>query len=347
MSNRMKQGMIVGLIFCILLIICIFCFKFNSHSNSPEYAIKTIEDSLADHDKNKFNSVVDLDSVLGSSYEGFVDGMIDFDKTMPNDLRESITKFSQVMKVPMTSSMKVAIENYVEHGNFDEQSNKNELPDQNLIAASEIMKQSGLDKIEFRQIDDVKISSDNSKLAIAEVRVYQQEAIREFVFEVELKCDDNGNWKVTGIKNFRNFINMVNQIRRDQLDKYLDETGEIISRHDKTIREAEQKYGSILSIGNLSKDDTRDDLKTLITDVVKKDWEVRKQELFNVTVPKAAETIQNLRIKICDLSIESADLYAKWLSDKKAQTIKDAEDKRKQTQVLLEEERLLINRIAR
>ena len=199
--------------------------------------------------------------------------------------------------------------------------------------------------MEFRQVDEIKMDSEDNNKAIAEVRVYQQEAARDFTFEVELTKDERGNWKVTSIKNFRNFINMVNQTRRTQLDKYLDETAAIITRHDNTIREAEQKYGSILSIGSLGQDNTRSDLKVLITDVVKKDWEVRKQELFNVSVPKGAEALQNLRIKICDLSIESADLYAKWLSDKKAATIKEAEEKRKQVQTLQEEEKLLVNRM--
>ena len=103
------------------------------------------------------------------------------------------------------------------------------------------------------------------------------------------------------------FTEVVAGIRRAALDKYLEQTSEINLRHDQTIREAEQKYGSILSFGSLDRDQTRFDLKVLLTDVVKKDWEVRKQELFSVDVPKSAETLQNLRMRICDLSIGSAD----------------------------------------
>ena len=83
-----------------------------------------------------------------------------------------------------------------------------------------------------------------------------------------------------------------------------------------------------------------------MNDVFKKDWEARKQELFNVNVPKSAETLQNLRIKICDLSIDSADLYAKWMDDKKAVTVKEADEKRKQVQALLTEENILISRMS-
>ena len=350
MSNRMRYGAIATVSILVVVIFCIIYFSFNSHANSPEYAIKMAEESISQHDKVKFDSVVDVDALLNSSYDSFVEGMVDFDKTMPNEVKDSIANFAQILKVPMTASMKAAIDNYVTTGAFEQQVKdeaEKSAVDENLIAASEILDRSGLSKLEFRQVDKIEVNEDNENQAIAEVRAYQQEAARDFVFEIMLAKNDVGDWKVVGIKNFRNFINMVNQTRREQLDKYLDETAAIISRHDKTIREAEQKYGSILSFGSLGQDNTRGDLKTLITDVVKKDWEVRKQELFNVSVPKGAEAIQNLRIKICDLSIESAELYAKWMDDKKAVTIKDAEEKRKQVQTLLEEEKLLVNRMSK
>ena len=348
MSNRVKfAGIGVGVI---LIVLCVIYFVCNTHAKTPEYTIQIIEESLNSHDMKTFNNCVDVDGLLNTSYDSFVEGMIDSDRSMPNEVKDSIANFTQLLKVPLMVSMKSAIENYVETGSFEPQnkseSNKDNL-DTSLIATSDILERAGLTKMEFRQVDDVKIDSENQDQAIAEVRVYQQEAAREFTFEVLLKKNDSGEWRVVSINNFRTFIDMINQTRREQLDKYLEETAAIINRHDKTIREAEQKYGSILSIGSLGKDDTRNDLKTLITDVVKKDWEVRKQELFNVSVPKGAEALQNLRIKICDLSIESAESYAKWMSDKKAATIKEAEEKRKQVNTLLEEEKLLVTRMSK
>ena len=348
MSDRIKMAATGG--FAILVILCIIFFAFKSQADTPEHSIKIIEEAITTHDKATFEKYVDVDNLLNTSYDSFVEGMIEFDKTMPEEVKNSISNFTQMLKVPMMASMKTAIENYVATGNFEESekttSEKN-TSDENLMAISEILDRAGINKIEFRQIDNVEVDKDDENKAIAEIRVFQKESAKEFTFEVLMQKNDEGEWRVESIKNFRNFINMINQTRREQLDKYLDETAEIITRHDKTIREAEQKYGSILSIGSLGQDDTRVDLKTLITDVVKKDWEVRKQELFNVNVPKGAETLQNLRIKICDLSIESADLYAKWMSDKKAATIKDADEKHKQVQTLLEEEKILINRISK
>ena len=347
MSNRLK--ICIGSAIFAIIIIIFGIYMFKSNASTPETAIQMIEESIASHDKSKFENNVDVDKLLNSSYDSFVDSMIDSDKAIPAEVRDSIINFTQLLKVPMMASIKNSIENYVETGSFEPQ-NKSDKDinenDERILAASEILERAGLSKIEFRQVDDIEIDSENKNQAIAKVRVYQLEAAREFIFDVLLEKNKSNNWQVVGIKNFHEFIAMINQTRREQIDKYLEQTSEIINRHNKTILEAEQKYGNILSIGSLGQDNTRSDLKILITDVIKKDWEVRKQELFNVSVPKGAEALQNLRIKICDLSIESADSYATWMSDKKASTIKDADEKHKQVQILLDEEKLLINRIS-
>ena len=348
MLNRIRLAVTGGL--ALIIILCVIYFSVISASNTPEGTIKLIEEAVATHDKEKFDKYVDVDNLLNTSYDSFVDGMISADTTMSEEVKSSVMNFTQILKVPMIASMKAGIDNYINTGSFTDNSKINseeKSADEHQIALSEVLERAGIDKLEYRQVDKAIIDKDDENKAIVEVIAFQKETAKDFIFEVEMQRDDKGDWRVKGIKNFRNFINMMNQTRREQLDKYLEDTASIINRHDKTIREAEQKYGSILSSGSLGKDDTRVDLKTLMTDVVKKDWEVRKQELFNVSVPKGAEALQNLRIKICDLSIESAELYSKWMEDKKASTIKDADDKHKQVQNLLEEEKFLVNRMTK
>ena len=179
---------------------------------------------------------------------------------------------------------------------------------------AEIMERAGLSKLDYRGIDGVSLDENNPNRAIADVRFYQSEAANEFVFKVVLEKDDDSDWRITRLENFREFTELIAQTRRAALDKYLEQTS---------------------------------DLKVLLTGVVKKDWEVRKQELFGVEVPKAAEPLQNLRMRICDLSIESAADYAKWMEDKKSATVKSADEKHKQVLVLLDEEKLLIGRMTR
>ncbi|MBQ7630891.1 MAG: hypothetical protein IJS81_11895, partial [Selenomonadaceae bacterium] len=78
---------------------------------------------------------------------------------------------------------------------------------------------------------------------------------------------------------------------------------------------------------------------------VKKDWETRKVELLKLTVPQDAATLQNLRLKICDLEIAYAEGYAKWMDDKNAATVKAAEENHRQAQTLTLEAKTLAGRM--
>lgn len=342
MTNRMKLAF-AGAAAVVLIAIIGAYFFFHAKAHTPEDTLELIGQSIEAHDSSQFNRLVDVDRLLNTSYDGFVEGLIESDQSMAPEAREAITNFTQMLRVPIISSMKTAIDTYVETGAFDQATPD----DEEFMAASEIMDRAGLSRLEFRNIDSVTTDSENENRAFADVRFYQPETNEDFVFRIVIERDEEENWRVERIENFREFTELVAQTRRASLDKYLEQTAEINLRHDQTIREAEQKYGSILSLGSLGQDKTRFDLKVLLTDVVKKDWEVRKQELFSVDVPKAAEPLQKLRMQICDLSIESADDYAKWMEDKKGATVKSAEEKRKQVQTLLEEERKLINRMTR
>lgn len=344
LAERMKFIAVGILIIALIAIIGAYFFS-HSKARTPDYALNMVSDAIRLHDSRAFNSVVDVEQVLNSSYDGFVDGLIESDRAMSPEAREAITNFTQMLRTPIINSLKTAIETYVETGKFDQQPTVED--DDHFMAATDIMERAGLSKLEFRKIDGIAIDPNNEDRAVADLRFYQPEANDDFVFKVVVERGDDENWRVIRIDNFREFTEIVAQIRRVALDQYLAQTSEINLRHDQTIREAEQKYGTILSFGSLGQDQTRFDLKVLLTDVVKKDWEVRKQELFSVEVPKAAETLQNLRLKICDLSIGSAEDYAKWMEDKKGSTVKAAEDKRKQVQALMEEERILISRMTR
>ena len=350
MSNRIRYGIIAGAVAVIIVIFGIVHFFSNSRADAPIHSVKILQESITNHDQAKFNSVVNVDRLLSTSFDSFVEGMMASDRSMPEEAKDHVVKFTQMLKVPMTESLKTAIENYVAYGTFEDRSqgdkSKN-TQDSNMMAVSEFLTRTGLDKATFRGVDSVKMVKGSDKQAIASINFFQSELAREFTFEVLLEKSDKDVWRVVSIRNFRDFIELVNQTRRDQLDKYISETEAINSRHDKIIRDSEQKYSDILSSGSLGKDETRSSLKTLMNDVVKKDWEARKQELFDIDVPSGAESLQNLRIKICDLSIESAGLYAMWMDDKKAATVKEADEKRKQVQALLTEEKLLVSRMSK
>ena len=303
-------------------------YFFHVKADSPDTAIKATAQSIEKHDVKEFHRAVNVDTLLNSGYAGLVDGMTSFDNTMPSDAKDAIKGFTEMLRDPMIITLKSAIDSYVATGSLDPQKN---------VGVPEIIERTGLNNVEVRNVKNIQRNDANRDEAFADVIIFQPELGREFPLQIVLTRVEEERWQITSVQNFKEYVAEINQARRLQLDDYLAKAAEINTRHDTAIREAEQKYGSILSTGNLGQDLTRDNLKTLFNDFIKPDWELRKQELSELNVPKNAEPLQNLYMQICDLSIDYAQDYANWLEDKTIESIKSAEDKLHHAQALSSE----------
>lgn len=296
-----------------------------SGKDTPEYALQTVEKSVENHNKADFYKVVNLESILDDSYSSIVEGVTDADQTMTEDAKIAVKNFTEMLREPLLLSLKAAIDSYIETGIFNKEEN---------ASIKTLLERTGLDKFEYRGIVAVAINPKNSNEAAARVVVYQKELAEDFIFNVVLRRNSEDNWQIVSVQNFQEFIDKLNAFRRAQLDEYLALSAEIDALHDEIIDDAEQKRKDILKGGTLGQDNIRAALKTLMLDVVKKDWEERKQELSELQIPYSAKTLHNLRIKICDLEIGYAEDFAQWMTDKKAETAKSAEDKKSQAQTL-------------
>lgn len=335
MDRKLKLGVIAGVA---ALVIAGGGYVFlTSDKDKPAYAIETVERAVENHNKADFYKVVNLESILEESYFSIVEGVTDADKTMTADARIAIKNFTEMLREPLLLSLKAAVDSYIETGEFNKEEN---------ASVKTLLERTGLDKLQYKGVESVELNSRNSKEATAKVRIFQPELAQDFTFNVLLRRNSKGDWQIVSLQNFSDFINKLNEIRRVQLDKYLEQTAEINSRHDAIILDAEQKYNSILQEGTLRQDETRAALKALMLDIIKKDWEARKQELFEISVPQGAKTLHNLRMKICDLEIGYAEDYAQWMDDKKAATAKSAEDKKKLSQTLRAEDNALTRRMS-
>ena len=325
MNKSLKMKMGAGLAALAIVVTGGGYYYFHMKSDEPATAIKAVSRSIEKHDVKGFHQAVDVDSFLDSGYAGFVDGLTAFDKSMTPDAREAIKTFTEMLHAPLMLSLKSAIDSYVATGDPNLREN---------IGVVEILQRTGLNDIEVRDVRNIQLNDANRNEAFADVIIFQPELGKEFPIQITLARNDDNQWRIMRVQNFQEYVSEIAEARRILLDEYLAKAGEINSRHEAIIRDAEQKYGSILAIGNLGQDKTRADLKVLMTDVIKKDWEERKQELFSLRVPKDAEALQNLYMQICDLSIAAAQDYAKWMDDKNSATIKSAEGKIHQAQTL-------------
>ena len=239
MDDKLKIGAGIGAAVIILAGGGYFLSS-SANKTTPEYALTQVEKSVRGHDKAEFYKLVDVDGVLNSGYDEIVEGLTDADKTMSIEAREAVKNFTQMLKSPFIISLKSAIDSYVEKGEFSDADD-----------VQELLSKTGIDKIEFRGFENISLNPDDENKATADVKIFQPELGHEFLLKTNLRKDDAGQWKITDLKNFREFVTQIGLVRREQVQAYLKKSEEIISLHDQTIREAEQKYSSILAVGNI------------------------------------------------------------------------------------------------
>ena len=327
MNGQIKMTIGAGLVAAALVVGGGGYYYFHVHRDTPGVAIENLAEALDNHDLREFHRVVNVDSVLDSGYEGFVEGFTASNSAATTEIKDMIRNFTEMLREPMILSVKNALDSYVATGKVDAEKN---------AGAEKILERVGLNDIEIREVKNLQISDADKNEAFADVIIFQPELGREFPIQVVLTRDDD-RWRVTRLQNFQEYVEQITQIRRAQLDEYLAKSGEINSRHEAILREGEQKYGMILSVGNLANDETRSNLKSMIDDVFLVDWQARKQELFGLHVPQDAEPLHNTYMKICDLAIEAAQEYSRWMDDNKSSTIKSAEEKIRQVRALTAE----------
>ena len=335
MDRKLKLGIFAGIL---ALLVAFAGYKLLiSGRNTPEYALQIVEKSVENHNKADFYKVVNLESILDDSYSSIVEGVTDADQSMTEDARAAVKSFTEMLREPLLLSLKAAVDSYVETGEFNKEEN---------ASIKTLLEKTGLDKFKYRQIESVAINPKNSNEATARIAVYQTELNEVILFNVMLQRNSKDDWQIVSIQNFQQFIDKLNAYRRAQLDEYLAQSEKIIAAHEDSIIDAEQKYHEILSRGTLGQDEIRTEIKNLMTEVFKNDWENRKQELSELEVPSGAQTLHNLRMKICDLEIGYAEDYAQWMTDKKAETVKSAEEKRNRARTLRNDEEILTRRLS-
>ena len=336
-----KKRLIAVLVLLAVLVAGGAFFYVSHQRKTPEYAMSEITQALEKHDADTFFRYVDVDGVLDASYTDFMSGALQTEQPMNDEAKGAVESFASMVKAPVLKSFHEAIETYVKTGAWPAATGEET---EALLDPSVAMQKAGLAGVDLRGVDRVELH-DEDATAVAMVRVHPQESDEDFVLRVVLAPADDGHYRVTGIENYRDYVVMLAKARRSKVDAYLTETASIVAEHEAAMREAETQRAEILAAGTLGNHATRQALQDLMTETILPDWQARKAALEAIDAPDAATPLHRLRLRICDLYIGYAEGYAAWMMDKKAATIREAEQKLKQAKTLEQEEKFLTKRI--
>ena len=334
---KLRLFLILGLL--ALVVVGATAYYFGVYVKTPEYAVKMIIQSIDRHDKQKFYEYVDIDAIADVGYDEFTAGLADTPQgAVGDEAVMAVRDFGRIIKKPIVASFKSAIDGYLETGNWEEKKT-----DDNAVDSAEIISRIGLDGLVLKGIDSIDTDREKN-IATVKIRLFQKDAKEDFVAVLRLDKKD-GRWKAAEVTNLREYTAFVNKARRQGIVDYLDKVATIASAHDKITRDADFEFQKILAAGTLGRESTRSELRDLMEKTVKRDWQARKSELAALAVPESAASLHHLLNRICDLHIAYADTYSKWLRDKNASTIREAESQLKQAKTLESEAEFMIKRM--
>lgn len=315
----------------------------NHYTKTPEYTIKMVQEAVEDHNKDKLYKYVDVDHMLDTASDAMLDGLVQASVPATGATKDAISSLTMMFKSSVMVSLQEAVGNYVEFGSW---SNPGEKKDAMAAAvdANMVVYHLGLPSISFQKLESMVIEAENGT-AVAKVRVHQADTGEDFVLDVELTQIEDGSWQIYEITNFSDFVEAMQVARQKLVRSYLDESDSLMKRHDHNIQAAEQQIGTAIREGSLGSNATREAIKNIVETQIIPDWEQRKSELEALKVPEAAGSLHRLRLKICEARISYNHNYLQWLDDKKATSIRAADNNLKTARTLEKDAELLSKQV--
>ena len=167
MEKKIKRAAGIGIAALALAVAGGGYYHFHVDTKTPEFAIKTVNQAIKDHDPKTFHSVVNVDGVLASGYDSFVEVVTSPDVVTMADTRDVIKDFTQMLRDPMLMSLRAAIDSYVATGDFDAEKNS---------GVAELLDRMGLKDAEVRDVRNVQINDANRNEAFADLIIFQPAA---------------------------------------------------------------------------------------------------------------------------------------------------------------------------
>lgn len=342
MVQSIKKRLIaVGVVLAVLGIGGIWWYA-TQYTKTPEYTIEMVQDAVNNHDKDKLYKYVDVDHILDTASDAMLDGIIEATIPAVGDTKDAISNLTKMFKQPVVMSLQTAVNNYVEQGTWISTGKENSPTA--AVDADVIVEKLGLSAISFRKLDSMAVDKETGS-AVAKVRIFQDETGEEFVLEVELIQKDDGVWQVYEITNFKEFVETMHKVRNQKVKDYLEQSAALMQQHDQTAAQIETALKETMANGSLGSNDTRKSLKDILDQQYLPEWQQRKADLEAMDVPEAAGTLHRLRLKICDARINYGTDYSKWMDDKKAATIRSADNNLKIARNLEKDAELLTKQV--
>lgn len=332
----------IKIILCCAFIAALACgwayWYFGYYTRTPEYAIKMISQAVNEHDINTFNKYVNREKLLESLSDALINDLMHSNQHASENTSLALQEYSSIFKATFVKNLDTALNYYIKNGQWPE----NAAADEETADYMRIIQGIGFNNISVTGYEITTVDK-TAKTAIVNIDATQNEIEQHFTFELLLAQQDNGRWMIEKANNFPDFLTLMDKSRKKYMKDYVKKTDALMLEHKKNFTDIDEQIQEIINSGNIGNNEVRSNLKRLITNSMLPHWHMFREALASVNPPKSAETLQKLRLQICDDYISYYDNYADWLDNKDIKSLRDANNSLKKAKTLETNEANLTN----
>lgn len=216
-SGMKKKLIALGVV--VLLIIC-GIGGYLYYKRTPAYSLQLIQESVKEHNWEKFSRHVDTKSLSDAAFDDIIDITMEESGNMDEQTKALAAGFIKLIKPTLTSLIESSVKEYVETGEFkkddkakDTDKNKNRKAQQKKEnPADNLLQDTNADKLKFTGI---KSTETNDTIAIATLGLRDESLNADYELKIRMLQLEDGTWKISKIDNLKEFYKATQEAEKN------------------------------------------------------------------------------------------------------------------------------------
>ena len=196
-----KKKLFIAALVAVVAIVLGWYFLY--FTKTPVYSLNLAREAVEKHDVNAFKKHVDMDSIIGSSYDDVVAIQLEDSEIKNSPFKDLAEVMFQGLKPKIVPILSNEIYNAI--AKQPESSEQNAREKQ---AADEMKEKTGVKDLEFKSIGSATVDGNS---AVVPVTFNSKELNQDVTFNLAMKKLDDGTWQAVKINNFKEFLELVEQ----------------------------------------------------------------------------------------------------------------------------------------
>lgn len=204
-----KKKTIIAILIAVITIVLGWYFLY--FTKTPVYSLNLARESVEKHDVVTFKKHVDVESIVGSGYDDFVDVQMNDPLIKDNPFKGFAEAMLKGLKSQIVPELSQEIYNGIEKKSDD--SNQNA---KSKEAANEVKEKTGVKDLEFKSIGSANIDGNS---AIVPIVFSSKELNQDVTFDLLMKKLEDGTWQAIKVNNFKEYLDLVEKNEKNKMNK--------------------------------------------------------------------------------------------------------------------------------